>query len=59
MMFDFRDVVVATKDEQIRAWSVEQAIDIYRESDSDNAANVLSYAEKIEKFVKEGKKTDV
>lgn len=53
-MFDFRDVGAATKDEQIRAWSIEQAIDIYRSSTSGDSEGVLANAAEIEKFIKEG-----
>jgi hypothetical protein len=57
-MFDFRDVAVATKDEQIRAWALEQAINIYGASSTGNSKGVLADAAAIEKFIKEGKQED-
>lgn len=55
MGFDFKEVVAATDDERIRAWSVEQAIDIYRASDTGNAKGVLDNAAQIEQYVRNGK----
>lgn len=60
MMYDFSDVRFATKDEQIRAWSVEQAIEVLREQISScgvliNDEKVVDLAVKIEDYVKNGK----
>ena len=50
-MYDFNDVIASTKDEQIRAWSVEQAIEFNRDTPINN---VIGFAASIEKFIKEG-----
>lgn len=53
MMFDFDDVHGATKDEQIRAYAVERAIEM---GESSTAESLLYKAQKIEDFIKNGRK---
>lgn len=59
-MFDFNDIRTATSDEKMRAWSVEQAIEIAREEISSMGVgvapiHVLKMSDAIYQFVKNGK----
>lgn len=61
MMYDFRDVIASTKDEQIRAWSVEQAIEYVREmldAGLHVPGGLLGAAVQIEDYIKNGKPKD-
>lgn len=56
-MFDFRDIMAANKAEQVRAWSVEQAIDSLSMSECAPTPESVTYrAALIEDFVINGKK---
>lgn len=60
-MYDFRDVIASTKDEQIRAWSVEQAIEYVREmldAGLHVRGGLLGTAVQIEDYVRNGKPQD-
>ena len=46
-MFDFADIRTAKKDEQIRAWAIEQAVDACRDG-----GDIITTAQRIETFVK-------
>jgi hypothetical protein len=51
-LIDFMDIRAASKDEQIRAWAVEQAVLI---TDTESMAETVIYkAGKIEAYVKNG-----
>jgi hypothetical protein len=51
-MFDFRDIQAASKDEQVRAWAIEQALEYRKPMDADTT--LLNTASCIEHFVKTG-----
>lgn len=53
-MFDFRDVQASSKAEQIRAYSVEQAIEVLSGS-APTDDMVIKTAEAIEQFIVHGK----
>ena len=54
-MFDFSDVVLATKAEQIRAFAIEAAIEYGGVALSNNYTyNLIDSAVKIEKFILSG-----
>lgn len=58
MMYDFRDVIASTKVEQIRAWSVEQAIEHVRDvldAGLHLPGGLLGTAAQIEDYVLNGK----
>ena len=57
-MFDFRDIMAANKADQIRSWSIEQAIDASSGSTSGipTAETIVYKAAMIEDFVLNGKK---
>lgn len=61
-MFDFHDIRGCSKEEQIRAWSVEQAIDLNREGLNNGWActndSLVDMAAAIEKFVRDGGDND-
>jgi hypothetical protein len=52
-MFDFDDIHGASKDEQIRAYAVERAIEM---GYTDTAESLIYRAGKIEEFIKNGSK---
>lgn len=52
-MYDFRDIGAATTDQQIRAWSVEQAIDALRMVPFAHQ-DVVTLAKVIEDYVSNG-----
>lgn len=52
-MYDFRDVNATTKDEQIRAWSIEQAVDASSGS-VPTSESLVRKAALIEQFVIHG-----
>ena len=55
MMYDFRDINATTKDEQLRAWSVEQALDsVSGVQHAFSTKNLVERAAAIEAFVKDG-----
>lgn len=51
--YDFKDIQATNKSEQIRAWSVEKAIEMYQGT-SARQESVIDLSEKIEKFIKAG-----
>lgn len=53
-MSDFNDIRSASKDEQIRAWCLEQVIDFARDSTTANDKSVIAAAARFEKFIIEG-----
>lgn len=56
-MFDFNDVHATNKAEQIRAWAVEQAVDIARTVVPEGGSvNIVDMAAELEQYVKTGKK---
>lgn len=55
-MYDFRDVIASSKDEQIRAWAVEQAIEFYPEGAHES--KIVQAAAKIENYIKNGSTND-
>lgn len=52
-MYDFRDVSAASKSEQIRAWSIEQSIDMQRGMIVEDE-DVIKLAKRIEEYVNNG-----
>lgn len=52
-MYDFDDVKPATKAEQVRAWSVDQALDSFSGVEATNT-EIVERAARIEKFILEG-----
>ena len=54
-MYDFRDVSAASKDEQLRAWAVEQALEKHSHANPRDEHLIRTAAE-IEDFVKNGTK---
>lgn len=60
-MYDFSDVQYAPKSEQVRAWSVEQAIEFHRDGTNVGVgmtfANLISLSKMIEDFVVNGDTT--
>jgi hypothetical protein len=54
-MYDFRDVAAASKSEQVRAWSLEQAIDSLQ-GEIKIPESIIYRAALIEDFVINGKK---
>lgn len=53
-MFDFSDVQAANKDEQIRAYAIEKAVELASFNESSDADIVVRRAEIIEKYIKTG-----
>lgn len=61
-MFDFSDVHAALKDEQIRAWSVEQALDLIGRLPVHKTVpyqDAITISKMIEDYVKNGDVTGV
>lgn len=56
-MYDFRDVAAATKAEQLRAWSIEQALEKHS-GVNPRDESLIATAAKIEAFVVHGKKEE-
>lgn len=56
MMYDFRDVITSSKEEQVRAWAVEQAIEFYPEGTHED--KIVRAAAKIENYIKNGSSND-
>lgn len=52
-MYDFTDVICTGKTEQIRAWAVEQALDLHRGLEVTDE-ELIKTASAIEKFVVDG-----
>jgi len=53
-MYDFEDVRAASKDEQIRAFAMEKAIDALGLGSGVPADHYVNTAAKIEQFIKTG-----
>lgn len=54
-MYDFYAVVSTTKDEQLRAWAIEKAVDSYTGTEvTPNSEAIILRAHLIEQFVRSG-----
>lgn len=58
MMFNFSDIHLANKNEQVRAWSVEQAIEFHRDGTSIGIGmtftDLISLSKMIEDYITHG-----
>lgn len=54
-MFDFRDIRAASKAEQVRAWSIEQAIESFSGLGPITNQELTDRADRVEAFVLNGK----